>query len=133
MDLTPMEVHDTAFFPCNGLRQNPLRLCDTVISIAVDMGPSAFRCPVCSTIYVVDPLQEGDFETEEAGFGVMESHGHRIEIFQGERVQIIQTNPWEAEKFCLAKVGHLENVFAANVLSPPGAGWNYIAPKQDNE
>ena len=131
MNLTPMEVHNTVFIPCTGLRPNPPRLCNTTIAIAIDMGPSAFRCPVCNTIYVVDPLQEGDFETEGTGFGVMEEiDGHRIEIFQGERAQIIQTNPWEAEKFYLAKVGNLENVFVANVYSAPATGWDHAVPQQ---
>jgi hypothetical protein len=126
-----MEVHKTMVFPCTGLRKDPLRPCNTIIAIVTDMGPSAFRCPVCNTIYVVDPLQEGSFETEGSGFGVMEEvDGHRIETFRGERTQIMQTNPWEAEKFYLAKVGNLENVFVADVHSPPGAGWNYIAPQQ---
>jgi len=126
-----METHRGMIIPCGGFRQDPPRICDTLIAIALDMGPSAFRCPVCNTIYIVDPLQQGSLETEGVGFGVMEIEGHRVEMFADEKEKAVRANLWEAEEFYSAKVGELENVYVAEVCSAPGVGWDHnTAPQQ---
>jgi len=63
-----MEEHRMIFLPCRSLRQDPPSLCNTVLGIALDMGPAAFCYPVCNAIYIVGPLQQGSIETEGMGF-----------------------------------------------------------------
>jgi hypothetical protein len=81
-----------------------------MITIPLDMGPSSFRCPICDTLYIIDPLQEGSLET---GFSVTEVEGHRLEKLSGEIAQSIVARRSEAEKFFSMKIGGLERAYVA--------------------
>lgn len=126
-----MKTHRAMIVPCFGLRKDLCGKCETLITVALDMGTSAFRCPVCNTIYVVDPLQEGSFDTEGIGFSATEIDGHRVEIYTGNRVQDIRANKNLAMFFYLDKVGGLGEVYTADVLSEPGAAWGQNVASQE--
>ncbi len=113
------EKYHVFILPCVGFRSNPPRPCNTLIGIALDMGPAMFLCPVCNGTYVVDPLTEGTMESEEAGFGAMEIEGHRVELFEGEGavVQRIISDYQAKQAFYVAKVGSSENVYMAHAFS----------------
>ena len=114
-----MEKHRIVIIPCFGSPElpPPHGLCNSTIAIALGMGPTAFRCPACNVIYVVDPLRRSTLEIPSIGFSAFEIDGHWIETFSGERAEAIRSNMHEATKFYTAKVGGLENVYVATLVS----------------
>ena len=123
-DYEKLQRHNMFLFPCIGLRQDPPGLCNTLIGIALDMGPATFLCPVCKTLYVVDPIKQDETDALPLGEGVtvMERHdGHRVEIFGSKAVRAMRGD-WDGRyrTFMLEKVGSLERNFNAVTLSAPG-------------
>ena len=117
--------------PCAGMiGRSPLpRMCSTLVALPLDMGPSSFRCPVCKTMYVIDPLVVTDLATARKDFSVMESDGHRIEIFHG-RGKIAQRTHSDyafARSFFTPKIGSTDNAYIAEVRSPPGMGHQILS------
>jgi hypothetical protein len=119
---TPMERHHAAIIPCLGLRLHPRGPCNTLIGIALDIGPSAWRCPVCSTVYIVDPIEQGGC----ADLGSAEIQGHKVEILPAEKARAIRDDSWEFNSFYSLKVGSPKKVFVAEVYSEPGAGLDLL-------
>ena len=110
-----MDIHDVFTFPCLH--------CNTIISITMDMGPAAFRCPECNVIYVVDPIEQSSLRVPSLDFSAMDLSGHRVEVYSGRRAEVIRTDKVEATRFYTSKVGALSNVYVAPRHSSPGQGW----------
>jgi hypothetical protein len=122
-----METHHSIITPCFGWYRSADNQCNTLIAIALDMGTSAFRCPACNTIYVVDPFKPEKCDADLSGFTTMQVEGHRIEIFRGEKAQRIRSDISHALRFYTPKIGGLENVFVTTTLSKPGAGTEFFS------
>ena len=111
-----MDIHDVFIFPCVD--------CNTIIAITLDMGPAAFRCPVCNIIYVVDPIEQSPLRVPSLDFSAMDLSGHRIEVYSGRRAEAIRRDKVEATRFYTNKVGGLSNVYVAALHSSPRQGWS---------
>jgi hypothetical protein len=115
-----MGIHRGIVIQCNGLRPSSSDRCGVPIMIALDMGPSAFRCPVCDTIYIVDSLQSGSPITEENFVSVtMEMEGHRVEMYTGPQVHTIRHNAEKAKQFYMPKIGAIEKAYVAQAYLDP--------------
>lgn len=113
-----------SMLPCLGVRQDPSALCGTLIGIAVNIGPAAFRCPVCNSIYILDPVAPNPTSIEVEGH--LEVEGHQIEICGGKILPVVQSNSLELESFVVMKVGDLKHVYRAPVYSDPGQGFEFF-------
>lgn len=117
-----MERHFGISLPCRGFRPSG-EVCGTQILIALDVGPSAFRCPVCDTIYVVDPLQAGSPLADQDSLICMEFpggvQGHTVEIFTGELVHMIHDSYDHAAEFYLPKLGTMQSTYVAQANLGP--------------
>ena len=118
------ERHQMFFFPCIGSRQRLSGPCHTLIGIALDMGSSAFRCPECKSLYIIDPLEEGDSGSSPIDFSVTEIQGHRVELYRGrgDIAQRTLSDLYFARSFHRRKIGSLANAYIADTYSDPGAG-----------
>lgn len=114
------ELHQSVIMPCVGIRRDVGQLCNTAIRIITDIGPAAFRCPICGAIYIVDPICKTEQQTESM-CGSTEIGGHRIEICISEHMKKMQANDQEYQKFLLDKVGKAK-AYRAETLSSPGEG-----------
>jgi hypothetical protein len=107
-----METHKSMIWQCPMLRyvNNQWTTCDAVIAIALDMGPSAFRCPACRGVYIVGPREAAHLQRPD---GEMEISGKRLETYYGYTVQKLEMDgTWE--NFLQAKVGSVYNLYIAN-------------------
>jgi hypothetical protein len=100
-----------------------------LIGLVFDVGPSAFRCPICKTLYIIDPLTESDIATEGADFSVAELEGHRVEIYYGKGKIAQQTHAdyQVAWSFFTPKIGNIENAYIAGTYSEPGKGTELLS------
>lgn len=126
-----LEMHHSMTMPCTGMvGRGPLpRMCQTLVVLPLDMGPSSFRCPVCKTMYIIDPLVVTDLATARQDFSVMEAEGHRIEIFfgRGEIAQRTHSDYEFAWSFLTPKIGSIDNAYIAEMRSPPGMGHEVLS------
>lgn len=111
------EVHNIIVFKCFGMHDGQLAFCQTLISIALDLAPATFRCPVCDTLYVVDPLREDEGSAlgeEGDGMAVVEMEGHRVEVYGSKVVhRMEESGGGEYLLFTVEKVGSLDRAFEA--------------------
>jgi len=109
-----------------GWLPDPPYTCEVLVRIPLDRGTSAFRCPSCNAIHVVDPLHAGalDFEMDGSMLANVEYGGHQVETFSGPIAQRVRASTGqrggEARRFYKAKVGTpREAPVAEAYLSPP--------------
>lgn len=123
-DQESAQTHKTMLFECLGRHDGGLRFCETLIGIVLDMGPATFRCPVCDTLYVVDPLREDEESAlgeKGDGMAVVEMDGHRIEVYGSKVVHgMEESGGAEYLLFTVEKVGSLDRAFEATRYSAPG-------------
>lgn len=123
------EQTDVLIKPCLCLRPDK-QLCNTLIGITIGTVPLACVCPVCKSLYIVDPLHPQDLKME--GFGFMEHNGHRIEMYSGSSLRLIRDDL----KGFFASQG-IRKLYEAQVYSEPGQGLTAIsalgAPPQNAE
>jgi hypothetical protein len=85
-------------------------MCDALIAIAQDMGPSAFRCPACRGVYMVDSREATHLQRPD---GEMEIGGKRLEMYYGHTVQRLEMDgTWES--LLQAKVGSIFHLYMAD-------------------
>ncbi|MCB0207989.1 MAG: hypothetical protein KDJ52_01590 [Anaerolineae bacterium] len=104
-------LSQTLFMPC----------CNdhTFIGIAVNWGSLSFRCPMCSSVYIINPLSKATPKIEKFGASNI-FEGITIQNFPAEILPTFKTNYTDAKEFYLAKVGSLDKVLVAEVVPQPG-------------
>jgi len=121
-----METQNVMLTPCMGWLPNPPHMCEVLVRIPLEGGTSAFCCPSCNAIHVVDPLQAGalDLRMDGSMLAILEYGGHQIETFSGPIAQRVRASTGqrggEANQFYRAKVGTPRQVHVAEAyVSPP--------------
>ena len=108
-------VHDTLFLQCLGMRWEENKECQTLIGLAMDIGPAVFRCPVCDALWCVDPPSKDNMDD---GIIVIEDwDGHRIEVFDQRRSRPL-LRAWESGEdegvtFLMRKQGQCRKIYVA--------------------
>ncbi len=95
-------------------------ICDTLISLPLDMSPAAFRCAACRSVYVVDPIKRGEVGAYGAPKMTYEMDGRKIELFDSKQIRDTSWDDWAFQSFLMAKVGSLKRAMDLVSLSAQG-------------
>ena len=107
-------MHQVIAFNCVMIRSDVVKLCNTFIVLALDVGAAAFRCPTCGAIYIVAPLQETPVDGSPYSPSMeMKAGGQRIEAYDSAVVTMLQSDRKVMEAFLKAKVGSIRRYYEA--------------------
>ena len=107
-----MEEHNNLMWRCPmpQYANDQWTMCDALIAITRDMGPSAFRCPTCRGVYMVDSREVPYLQRPD---GEMEIDGKRLEMYYSYTVQRLEMDgTWE--DLLQAKVGSIFHLYMAD-------------------
>lgn len=106
---------------CVGSRTSTTR-CQTQLQMMLGYECCSYQCPICDTIYLVNPLK-ADFWRGEEGLVratlPSSTFGHTVEVWTGPRVHSIRRDYSEAERFLIPVIGSLDRAYTAPAFVSP--------------